>query len=68
MNIKQMRKKITDKYGENNRVVAKFDSVANDKTKTKSDVEQMFKFLSMFFLDNCSPSKNKFTKTLKNNY
>jgi hypothetical protein len=57
MSIKQMRKKITDRYGENNRVVAKFDSIANDKTKTKSDIEQMFEFLSMFFLDNCNPRK-----------
>lgn len=58
MSIKQMRKKITDRYGENNKVVAKFDSVANDKTKTKSDIEQVFEFLSMFFLDNYNPSKN----------
>lgn len=58
MSIKQMRKKITDRYGENNKVVAKFDSVANDKTKTKSDIEQVFELLSMFFLDNYNPSKN----------
>ena len=51
MSIKQMRKKITDKYGEDNRVVAKFDLYANDKTKTREEVEQIFEFLEMFFLE-----------------
>ena len=51
MSIKQMRKKITDKYGENNRVVAKFDFYANDKTKTEEEVKEVFKFLEMFFLE-----------------
>lgn len=51
MSIKQMRKKITDKYGENNRVVDKFDKCANDKTKTKKDIDELFEFLEMFFLE-----------------
>ena len=51
MSIKQMRKKITDKYGENNRVVDKFDKCTDDKTKTKKDIDELFKFLNMFFLE-----------------
>ena len=51
MSIKQMRKKITDKYGENNRVVAKFDFYANDETKTEEEIKEVFKFLEIFFLE-----------------
>lgn len=51
MSIKQMRKKITDKYGENNRVVDKFDKCVDDKTKTKKDIDELFEFLKMFFLE-----------------
>lgn len=51
MSIKQMRKKITDRYGENNKVVDKFDKYASDKTKTKKDIDELFEFLNMFFLE-----------------